>query len=146
MPPSWRNSSLTLLVCVPQMSCCSLPVLPMYWALVVQPHLLLTAHHIPGIASLVCFFILWPVCCRGVDVGRQQNTTHVIRGVTPWVNAHSPPTAVCLLERFVDLQEGDVIVQNGANSSVGQAVIEIAASKGVHTVNIIRKRCKETAL
>ena len=38
----------------------------------------------------------------------------------------SPPTALCLLERFVDLQEGDVVVQNGANSSVGQVGLTAA--------------------
>ena len=32
----------------------------------------------------------------------------------------SPPTALHLLEDFVDLQEGDVVIQNGANSIVGQ--------------------------
>ncbi len=32
----------------------------------------------------------------------------------------SPPTALRMLEEFVDLKEGDVIVQNGANSAVGQ--------------------------
>lgn len=32
----------------------------------------------------------------------------------------SPPTAIRLLEEVVDLQQGDVVVQNGANSIVGQ--------------------------
>ena len=34
--------------------------------------------------------------------------------------ASSPPTALRILEEFVDLKEGDVVVQNGANSAVGQ--------------------------
>ena len=32
----------------------------------------------------------------------------------------SPPTALRLLEEFVDLEEGDTIIQNGANSNVGK--------------------------
>ncbi|KIZ02769.1 trans-2-enoyl-CoA reductase [Monoraphidium neglectum] len=32
----------------------------------------------------------------------------------------NPPTAVCMLEHFVELKAGDVVVQNGATSAVGQ--------------------------
>lgn len=32
----------------------------------------------------------------------------------------SPPTALCMLESVVELAPGDVVVQNGATSSVGQ--------------------------
>ncbi len=32
----------------------------------------------------------------------------------------SPPTALAMLETFVKLKPGDIVVQNGANSSVGQ--------------------------
>lgn len=35
---------------------------------------------------------------------------------------------------------GDTVIQNGANSSVGQALIQIAAAWGLITVNIIRSR------
>uniref|UniRef100_A0A061RIL2 Mitochondrial trans-2-enoyl-CoA reductase n=1 Tax=Tetraselmis sp. GSL018 TaxID=582737 RepID=A0A061RIL2_9CHLO len=52
----------------------------------------------------------------------------------------NPPTALCLLERFVDLEEGSVIVQNGANSAIGKAVVEVAASRGIKTLNIVRDR------
>lgn len=34
----------------------------------------------------------------------------------------SPVTALRLLEDIVELQEGDVVVQNGANSAVGQVL------------------------
>ncbi|KAF8440062.1 hypothetical protein L210DRAFT_3612536 [Boletus edulis BED1] len=50
------------------------------------------------------------------------------------------PTAYNMLHDFVQLKEGDWVVQNGANSAVGQAVIQIAASKGVRTINFIRDR------
>lgn len=35
---------------------------------------------------------------------------------------------------------GDTVIQNAANSGVGQAVIQIAAAKGVHTINVVRDR------
>ena len=38
----------------------------------------------------------------------------------------NPGTAFRMLKDFVDLQEGDMVIQNGANSAVGRAVIEIA--------------------
>mmetsp|Transcript_12320 Transcript_12320/g.24453 ORF Transcript_12320/g.24453 Transcript_12320/m.24453 type:complete len:353 (-) Transcript_12320:18-1076(-) len=54
--------------------------------------------------------------------------------------AVSPCTALRMLTDFVDLSPGDVVVQNGANSSVGQAVIQLAKARGLQTVNIIRDR------
>eukprot|EP00873_Tetraselmis_striata_P004990 jgi/Tetstr1/425254/TSEL_015707.t1 len=52
----------------------------------------------------------------------------------------NPPTALCLLERFAELEPGCTIIQNGANSAVGQAVIELAAARKINTVNVIRQR------
>jgi hypothetical protein len=60
-----------------------------------------------------------------------------------------------MLHDFVHLEEGDWVIQNGANSSVslsshvvtathlvqvGQAVIQIAASMGVKSINFLRDR------
>lgn len=73
------------------------------------------------------------------------------------------PTAWNMLKDFVDLKEGDWVIQNGANSAVshiilfftacrnfrlndtnilqvGQAVIQIAKSRGLNTINLIRAR------
>lgn len=50
----------------------------------------------------------------------------------------NPCTAYRLLKDFVDLQPGDVIIQNGANSMVGLAVIQMAREMGVKTINVIR--------
>jgi len=47
-------------------------------------------------------------------------------------------TAYRLLEDFVDLREGDVVIQNGAGSAVGQAVIQLAALRGIKSINVIR--------
>ncbi|KAI0331467.1 NAD-P-binding protein [Cubamyces sp. BRFM 1775] len=52
----------------------------------------------------------------------------------------NPATAYNMLHDFVELQEGDWVLQNGANSAVGQAVIQIAARKGIKTINFVRNR------
>uniref|UniRef100_A0ABQ0KXM0 enoyl-[acyl-carrier-protein] reductase n=1 Tax=Mycena chlorophos TaxID=658473 RepID=A0ABQ0KXM0_MYCCL len=52
----------------------------------------------------------------------------------------NPPTAWNMLNNFVHLNEGDFVVQNGANSAVGQAVIQIAAARGLKTLNFVRNR------
>jgi len=64
-----------------------------------------------------------------------------------------------MLADFIDLKSRDWVVQNGANSAVcvfafvsgvvlaegidqvGQAVIQIAAARGLKTINLIRDRC-----
>ena len=51
----------------------------------------------------------------------------------------NPPTAVLLLERFVELAAGDWVIQNAANSGVGAAVIAVARARGVRTVNVVRR-------
>ena len=45
-----------------------------------------------------------------------------------------------MLKDFENLKEGDVVIQNAANSSVGQAVIQIAKELGLRTINIVRQR------
>ncbi|RKO93607.1 hypothetical protein BDK51DRAFT_21152 [Blyttiomyces helicus] len=66
-----------------------------------------------------------------------------IDGVSPIIAATisvNPCTAYRMLKDFVDLSPGDVVIQNGANSGVGQAVIQIAKFRGLRTVNVIRNR------
>ncbi|THH02685.1 hypothetical protein EW026_g208 [Hermanssonia centrifuga] len=45
-----------------------------------------------------------------------------------------------MIHDFVKLKEGDWLVQNGANSAVGQTVIQIAKLKGLNTLNFVRNR------
>jgi trans-2-enoyl-CoA reductase len=52
--------------------------------------------------------------------------------------AVNPATAYRMLADFATLNKGDVVIQNGANSAVGQAVIQLAALRGIKTINIIR--------
>jgi trans-2-enoyl-CoA reductase len=51
----------------------------------------------------------------------------------------NPPTAKKMLSDYVDLKPGDWVVQNAANSAVGQHVIRFAKDLGVKTVNIVRR-------
>src|SRR4029077_764799 len=51
----------------------------------------------------------------------------------------NPPTASLLLSEFIDLKAGDWVVQNAANSGVGRWVIGLAKSRGLRTVNIVRR-------
>eukprot|EP00002_Diphylleia_rotans_P025670 TRINITY_DN5082_c0_g1_i1.p1 TRINITY_DN5082_c0_g1~~TRINITY_DN5082_c0_g1_i1.p1 ORF type:complete len:365 (-),score=80.56 TRINITY_DN5082_c0_g1_i1:142-1236(-) len=50
----------------------------------------------------------------------------------------NPCTAYRMLHDFAIMSEGDVVVQNGANSAVGQCVIQVAKARGLRTINIIR--------
>ncbi|KAJ3193047.1 mitochondrial 2-enoyl thioester reductase [Irineochytrium annulatum] len=52
----------------------------------------------------------------------------------------NPCTAYRMLKDFVKLSSGDIIIQNGANSAVGQAVIQLAHAWGLKTVNVVRDR------
>ena len=66
-----------------------------------------------------------------------RNDIPAIVAATIMIN---PCTAYRMLLDFVTLKPGDWLVQNGSNSGVGQAVIQIAKTMGVKTVNIVRDR------
>lgn len=51
----------------------------------------------------------------------------------------NPPTAQLLLADFVDLQPGDWLIQNVANSAVGRLVIMLARRRGLRTLNVVRR-------
>ena len=53
--------------------------------------------------------------------------------------AANPPTAFLMLKSFCDLQPGDWVIQNAANSSVGVSLVQIAKTMGLHTVNVVRR-------
>src|SRR5229473_994073 len=54
--------------------------------------------------------------------------------------AINPPTAALLLSEYVNLKPGEWVVQNSANSAVGRWVIAFANSRGLKTVNIVRRK------
>ncbi|KAK2854759.1 hypothetical protein Q7C36_006628 [Tachysurus vachellii] len=71
------------------------------------------------------------------DLVTVPNDISVLSAATLGVN---PCTAFRMLSDFESLVAGDTVIQNAANSGVGQAVIQIAAAKGVHTINVVRDR------
>jgi trans-2-enoyl-CoA reductase len=51
----------------------------------------------------------------------------------------NPPTAQLLLEDHVALAPGDWVIQDVANSAVGRHLIVLAKSRGLRTVNVVRR-------
>jgi trans-2-enoyl-CoA reductase len=51
----------------------------------------------------------------------------------------NPPTALLMLRDFDDLQPGEWVIQNAANSGVGAYLIQLAKLRGLKTVNIVRR-------
>jgi NADPH:quinone reductase-like Zn-dependent oxidoreductase len=51
----------------------------------------------------------------------------------------NPATAYLMLQSYVDLQPGDWVIQNAANSGVGVNLIRLAGARGVKTVNVVRR-------
>jgi trans-2-enoyl-CoA reductase len=51
----------------------------------------------------------------------------------------NPVTAWRLLRGFVELEKGEWVVQNAANSGVGRALIQIAKRFGLRTLNFVRR-------
>jgi len=58
----------------------------------------------------------------------------------------NPATALKMLDDYVDLQAGDWVIQNAANSGVGRSVIQLARSRGLHTVNVVRRESLRESL
>ncbi len=51
----------------------------------------------------------------------------------------NPMTAWRLLHDYVQIQKGDWLIQNAANSAAGRAVIQIAHELGYKTINVVRR-------
>ena len=52
----------------------------------------------------------------------------------------NPLTALLMLNTFVDLQEGQWIIQSASNSAVGGYVIQLAKQRGIKTINVVRRQ------
>lgn len=50
----------------------------------------------------------------------------------------NPPTALCVLDNFEKLSEGDWSIQNGAGSALGYFVVQMCKARGIKTVNMMR--------
>lgn len=81
--------------------------------------------------------------CPESELVTVANDIPVTAAATMAVN---PCTAFRMLNDFAKLEPGDLIIQNGANSGVGQAVIQIAAAMSLTTINIVRDRDEITPL
>jgi trans-2-enoyl-CoA reductase len=51
-----------------------------------------------------------------------------------------PATAYRLLNDFAALKEGDTVVLNGANTVTGQALVQLAAARGIKTVAVMSQQ------
>ena len=51
----------------------------------------------------------------------------------------NPATALMMLRNYVDLQPGDWVIQDAANSGVGTNLIKLAKADGIRTVNVVRR-------
>ena len=58
----------------------------------------------------------------------------------------NPATAALMLGTYVELKEGDWVIQNAANSGVGQNLIRLARARGIRTVNVVRRESLVGAL
>ena len=54
----------------------------------------------------------------------------------------NPPTASLMLSEIVDLESGDWVIQNAANSGVGSYLITLAKMRGIKTVNVVRRESR----
>lgn len=51
----------------------------------------------------------------------------------------NPATAYLLLSEYVDLKEGDWIIQSAGNSAVGRYITQLAKSRGVKVASVVRR-------
>ena len=58
----------------------------------------------------------------------------------------NPVTAYRMLINFRELKPNDTVIQNGANSAVGQAVIQLGKVMNLNIINIVRKRTNQEEL
>lgn len=75
--------------------------------------------------------------CGKTSLQKIPNDIPVLSAATLSVN---PCTAYRMMKDFVYLRPGETIIQNGANSAVGQSVIQLAHHWGINTINVVRDR------
>ena len=52
----------------------------------------------------------------------------------------NPATAYLMLNNYVKVKQGDFIIQNASNSSVGNYVIQLAKLYNIKTINLVRRK------
>lgn len=71
------------------------------------------------------------------EVMKVPSGVGLVEAATMTVN---PCTAYRMLKDFVKLNPGDTVIQNGANSAVGQCVIQLCKAWKVNNIGIVRDR------
>lgn len=90
--------------------------------------------HVIMVARVGCWADVLDV--KPADVLKVPNALDVDQGALLKVN---PMTALRMLSDFAELDPGDWVIQNAANSSVGECVIQIAKQLGLRTINLVRR-------
>lgn len=86
---------------------------------------------------------------RSHAVASEQQVKKLPTGLSTAASAMfavNPCTAYRMIEDFKKPEAGGWLIQNGANSGVGRAVIQLCRAQGIHTVNIIRDRADADSL
>jgi trans-2-enoyl-CoA reductase len=79
---------------------------------------------------------------RDAVAAKAEDLVVVPEGIDPVQAAMlkiNPLTAWRLLHDYVELQKGDWLIQNAANSAAGRDVIQIAHQLGYKTINVVRR-------
>ncbi len=76
------------------------------------------------------------ILCSAEQVVRIPKELDILQAAQMKAN---PPSAHFMLQDYVDLEPGDFVIQNAANSAVGQHIIRLAKMLNVKTINIVRR-------
>lgn len=76
------------------------------------------------------------IICTDQQVVRIPEELDILQAAQMKAN---PPSAHFMLQDFVDLEPGDWVIQNAANSAVGQHLIRLAKLMGIKTINVVRR-------
>ena len=52
----------------------------------------------------------------------------------------NPASAYLMLNNYIQLKKNDIIMQNAANSGVGNYIIQLANLYKIKTINLVRER------
>lgn len=74
---------------------------------------------------------------KAKDVMKVPSGVGLIEAASMTVN---PCTAYRMLKDFVNLTTGNTVIQNGANSAVGQCVIQLSKAWGLKSIGVVRDR------
>lgn len=71
------------------------------------------------------------------DIFKVPSNVGIVEAATLTVN---PPSGYLMLRDYVTVSKGDTVIQNGANSAVGQVVFQLCKLWGINCVGVVRDR------